>query len=58
MDDEFARHKKAYDNQEKIKEALDHINNFLAERKKIKSYDLKKRILLSDITDIKEILEK
>ena len=42
---------------EKIEKALEHINHFLSERKKIKSYYLKKTIKVSDITDIKEILE-
>ena len=39
---------------EKIKKALDHINRFLAEREENKN---ELPILLSDITDIKEILE-
>ena len=42
-------------NNKKIKKALDHINHFLAEREENKNTSL---ILLSDITDIKEILEK
>ena len=41
-------------NNKKIKKALDHINRFLAEREENKNTSL---ILLSDITDIKEILE-
>ena len=41
-------------NNKKIKKALDHINRFLAEREDNKNTSL---ILLSDITDIKEILE-
>ena len=42
-------------NNKKIKKALDHINRFLAEREENKNTSL---ILLSDITDIKKILEK
>jgi hypothetical protein len=41
-------------NNKKIKKALDHINRFLAERDESKNTSL---ILLSDITDIKTILE-
>ena len=41
-------------NNKKIKKALDHINRFLAEREENKNTSL---IILSDITDIKEILE-
>jgi hypothetical protein len=41
-------------NNKKIKIALDHINRFLAEREENKNTSL---ILLSDITDIKKILE-
>jgi len=41
-------------NNKKIKKALDHINRFLAEREENKN---ELPILLSDITDIKEILE-
>ena len=41
-------------NNKKIKKALDHINRFLAEREDNKN---ELPILLSDITDIKEILE-
>ena len=41
-------------NNKKIKKALDHINRFLAERDENKNTSL---ILLSDITDIKTILE-
>jgi hypothetical protein len=41
-------------NNKKIKKALDHINRFLAEREENKNTSL---ILLSDITDIKKILE-
>ena len=44
---------KAYNR--KIKKALDHINNFLAERE---TADKHLPILLSDITQIKEILEE
>ena len=39
----------------KIKKALDHINRFLAEREENKN---ELPIFLSDITDIKAILEK
>ena len=39
----------------KIKKALDHINRFLAEREENKN---RLPILLSDITNIKEILEE
>ena len=39
----------------KIKKALDHINRFLAEREENKN---QLPIFLSDITDIKEILEE
>ena len=39
----------------KIKKALDHINRFLAEREENKN---ELPIFLSDITDIKEILEE
>ena len=42
-------------NNKKIKKALDHINRFLAEREENKNA---LPILLSDITDIKKILEK
>ena len=42
-------------NNKKIKKALDHINRFLAEREENKN---RLPILLSDITDIKEILEE
>ena len=42
-------------NNKKIKKALEHINRFLAEREENKNTSL---ILLSYITDIKEILEK
>ena len=42
-------------NNKKIKKALEHINRFLAEIEENKNTSL---ILLSDITDIKEILEK
>ncbi|NWK04533.1 hypothetical protein HX833_00340 [Marine Group I thaumarchaeote] len=41
-------------NNKKIKKALDHINRFLAEREESKN---ELPIFLSDITDIKEILE-
>ena len=41
-------------NNKKIKKALDHINRFLTEREENKN---ELPILLSDITDIKEILE-
>ena len=41
-------------NNKKVKKALDHINRFLAEREENKN---ELPILLSDITDIKEILE-
>ena len=41
-------------NNKKIKKALDHINRFLAEREENKN---ELPIFLSDITDIKEILE-
>ena len=41
-------------NNKKIKLTLDHINRFLAEREENKN---ELPILLSDITDIKEILE-
>ena len=41
-------------NNKKIKIVLDHINRFLAEREENKN---ELPILLSDITDIKEILE-
>ena len=41
-------------NNKKIKKALDHINRFLAEREENEN---ELPILLSDITDIKEILE-
>ena len=41
-------------NNKKIKKALEHINRFLAEREENKN---ELPILLSDITDIKEILE-
>ena len=41
-------------NNKKIKITLDHINRFLAEREENKN---ELPILLSDITDIKEILE-
>jgi len=41
-------------NNKKIKKALDHINRFLSEREENKN---ELPILLSDITDIKEILE-
>ena len=41
-------------NNKKIKKTLDHINRFLAEREENKN---ELPILLSDITDIKEILE-
>ena len=45
-------------NNKKIKKALDYINNFLDEREKTdKSSKYPLPILLSDITDIKEILE-
>jgi len=43
-------------NNKKIKKALDHINRFLAEREENKNDELP--IFLSDITDIKAILEK
>ena len=42
-------------NNKKIKKALDHINRFLAEREENKN---ELPIFLSDITDIKAILEK
>ena len=42
-------------NNKKIKKALDHINRFLAEREETKN---ELPIFLSDITDIKEILEE
>ena len=42
-------------NNKKIKKVLDHINRFLAEREENKNTS---PILLSDITDIKKILEK
>ena len=42
-------------NNKKIKKSLDHINRFLAEREENKN---ELPIFLSDITDIKEILEK
>ncbi len=41
-------------NNKKIKKALDHINRFLAEREENKN---ELPIFLSDITDIKKILE-
>ena len=41
-------------NNKKIKKALDHINRFLAEREKNEN---ELPILLSDITDIKSLLE-
>jgi hypothetical protein len=41
-------------NNKKIKKALDHINRFLAEREENEN---ELPIILSDITDIKEILE-
>ena len=42
-------------NNKKMKKALDHINRFLAEREENKN---QLPIFLSDITDIKEILEE
>jgi len=41
-------------NNKKVKKALDHINRFLAEREKNEN---ELPILLSDITDIKSLLE-
>lgn len=56
MDDEFARHKKAYDNQEKIKEALKEIKEL--EEYCFNSNHPQVRGMVADVSRIKEILEK
>ena len=55
MDDEFARHKKAYDNQEKIEEALKEIKEL--EDICYNSNHPQVREMYDDVRRIKEILE-
>ena len=53
MDDEFARHKKAYDNQEKIKEALELLDEWLG----IYKYELNS-FVTSDQPDKVEVTQR
>ena len=61
MDDEFARHKKAYDNQEKIEEALKvikELEKWWESGHAIYLHDNPQgRALMADVRRIKEILE-